>query len=166
HPLMCISCHPKEYEDWAKTKHAQAVATLNREQRMIPECLKCHSELYRRLNRVSNSFDQPGGVECATCHFGSLPHGVERKNVTTRVKVDPKICTECHTKQWSPNYEEKSYMARVSHLGVKSSESVSMPESGASKSSSAQNTHSQPTPSEQEKPTTPPPLPAGPPSLR
>ena len=120
HPQLCASCHVKEYQDWETTKHAHAVATLSKEQRLIPECLKCHSEMYRTLERISNVPDQAAGVECATCHAGSLPHGLERKNVKTRVKVDPKICLECHDKQWSPNYDEKVYMSKVSHIGVQS----------------------------------------------
>ncbi|MGC8861970.1 MAG: multiheme c-type cytochrome [Armatimonadota bacterium] len=120
HPQLCASCHLKEYQDWETTKHAHAVATLSKEQRLIPECLKCHSEMYRTLERISNVPEEAAGVECATCHIGSLPHGLERKNVTTRVKVDPKICLECHDKQWSPNYDEKTYMSRISHIGASS----------------------------------------------
>jgi len=118
HPFLCRTCHIKEYDDWQNTKHAHAVATLASEQRAIPECLKCHSEMFRSLQRVTAAPQAASGVECATCHVGSLPHGAERKNVTAKAKVDPKLCLECHDKQWSPKYEEKSYMARVSHVGA------------------------------------------------
>ena len=59
--------------------------------------------------------DKTGGVECATCHIGSLPHGMERRNTSVRAKVDRKLCLECHDKEWSPDYEEESYVSRVSH---------------------------------------------------
>ena len=112
-PFACRACHVKEYDDWAATKHASAIKTLMAKDRAIPECLVCHSEQFRALKQVSIPQDGIGGVDCATCHFGSLPHGTEHKNVTTRTKVDPKLCVECHTKDRSPDYEEKSYMAKV-----------------------------------------------------
>ncbi len=117
-PSLCRTCHMKEYEDWKTTKHALAIKTLLDEQRAIPECLKCHSEQFRRLQRVTFSPDRLGGVECATCHMNSLPHGLERKGTTAKVKVDPKGCIECHDRENSPNYDEKSYIARVSHTGA------------------------------------------------
>lgn len=114
-PQLCKSCHAKEYEDWQATPHARAIKTLLDANRAIPECLNCHSEMFRRSNRVVMPRDNVGGVECATCHFDSLPHGMERADVTDKKKVNPQLCLTCHTRDRSPEYEEQSYMQRVSH---------------------------------------------------
>lgn len=114
-PLLCKGCHAAEYEQWAATKHARAVETLTSQNRAIPECLKCHSEMFRRLQRLTITSGTPAGVDCMTCHAGSLPHGIERKESSVRVKVDTKICIECHDKEWSPNYNEKTYLPKITH---------------------------------------------------
>ena len=58
------------------------------------------------------------GVECATCHMKSLPHNMDRKNSSIRVKVDPKLCLDCHTKDRSPSYNVKTYFPKVVHATV------------------------------------------------
>ena len=152
---LCKTCHVKEYEDWRTTEHASAIATLTSEQRMIPECLKCHSEMFRRLERVTVMPKGEGGVECATCHMGSLPHGLERKNVTAKTKVDPKMCVECHDKQWSPKYEEKSYVAKISHFGAQNV-AASPPASPASPAAQPSGRAVRPTPPLPPAPPRPP----------
>ncbi len=127
-PLLCKACHASEYEQWESTKHAKAVATLTAQQRAIPECLKCHSEMFRRLQRLTLTSGAPAGVDCMTCHEKSLPHGLERKESPIRVKVDTKICLECHDKEWSPNYNEKTYLPKISH-GPKPTQTSATPTS-------------------------------------
>jgi hypothetical protein len=118
HPMACRTCHLKQYEDWKGTKHAKAIQTLVSNNRTIPECLACHSEQFRRVQRVDIPKDGLGGVECASCHMQSLPHGFERRNVAAKTKVDPQTCLVCHTKDRSPAYDEKSYFTKVSHKAV------------------------------------------------
>jgi len=114
-PAMCAGCHEKQYNDWLGTRHSHAVQTLVDQNRVIPECLKCHSEMYRRVARAMVPANKVAGIECATCHFESLPHGMERAQSQVRFRVNPKMCLDCHNTERSPRYEENSYMARVSH---------------------------------------------------
>jgi hypothetical protein len=114
-PQLCKSCHAREYEDWAKTSHAKAIKTLVDEQRTEPECLSCHNEMYRRLGQWTASNDGVGGVECASCHADSLPHGQERHSAKQKSKVNPAVCLDCHTKDKSPDYNEKTYFPMVMH---------------------------------------------------
>jgi hypothetical protein len=123
-PELCRGCHVKEYEDWARTKHAGAIKTLVDAKRMTPECLECHSEEYRRLKTVSIPEDNVGGVECATCHMDALPHDVERASVATRTKVNPLGCVTCHNKENSPKYDQQVYFPRIAHPGAKTSKST------------------------------------------
>lgn len=114
-PLHCKFCHEKQYNDWAQTKHAKALKALVAEKRTTPDCLPCHSEVFRVSQRYIPMEGDAGGVECATCHVKSLPHGLDRRNVAQRIKVDPKLCVECHTQDRSPAYDEKTYFPKVVH---------------------------------------------------
>lgn len=120
-PVLCKTCHIKQYDDWAKTKHAVALKTLVDKDRTTPECLTCHSEQFRTMSKYSMpKNDNMAGVECATCHADSLPHGIERRNVTAKAKVDPQLCVTCHNKDNSPDYNEKTYMPKIAHTGASS----------------------------------------------
>ncbi|MCE5322927.1 hypothetical protein LLG46_06390 [bacterium] len=114
-PQLCKTCHVQEYEDWLKSGHANALKTLVDAKRTVPECLTCHSEMYRRLGQWVAKSDGTAGVECATCHLDSLPHGLERMNVKNKTKVDPGMCLSCHTKEKSPEYDEKTYFPKTVH---------------------------------------------------
>lgn len=114
-PELCKTCHIKEYQDWAKSKHAAAIKTLVDAKRMVPECLPCHSEEYRQLKTVAIPEDNVGGVECATCHMEALPHDLERRNVAHKTSVNPLGCLSCHTKERSPKYDQQAYFPKVAH---------------------------------------------------
>jgi hypothetical protein len=117
-PEICKPCHVRQYEDWARTKHSVALKTLIDHQGLSDECLTCHSEEYRRLGKVSAPRGDVGGVECATCHVDALPHGLERKTVAARSKVDEAMCLSCHTKERSPAYDKQAYFPKVAHPDV------------------------------------------------
>lgn len=117
-PMLCKGCHLKQYEDWKQTKHAHAMKTLTDGKAINPECLSCHSEMYRKTMRTIASADGIGGVECATCHADSLPHGMERREAKVKTKVDPIMCETCHTHDRSPAYNEKIYFPKVAHSGT------------------------------------------------
>lgn len=126
-PLLCRACHQKHYEDWAKTKHAVALKTLVDGKSTTPDCLPCHSELYRATSKYVANPNAAAGVECATCHANTLPHGLERKDMAVHVKVDPKLCVTCHTKDRSPTYDEKTYFPKVVHAVVPPTTTASNP---------------------------------------
>lgn len=126
-PSTCKSCHVKQYEDWAKTKHAAAIETLMKENRMQSECLQCHSEQYRRTRAVTIPEDKIGGVECATCHIDALPHGLERATVSAKSRVSALKCLDCHTKEHSPGYDEQAYFPQISHLGTANPHTAAVP---------------------------------------
>ncbi len=113
--LLCKACHQKQYKDWVTTKHAIALKTLIERKSTTADCLPCHSEQYRATDTYMVTQSAHAGVECATCHSASLPHGLERKMRTVRTKVDPNVCVNCHTKDRSPDYDEKTYLSKVAH---------------------------------------------------
>lgn len=111
----CRACHPNEYEDWRKTNHAKAVQTLKSKDRLIPECLQCHSEEFRQAQKANINVANPAGVECATCHASVLPHGADGPPEPSKRRVDQGVCISCHTSDRSPNYNEHLYLPKVSH---------------------------------------------------
>ena len=115
HPHMCRSCHDREYQDWTATKHARALKTLDQNNRLIPECLQCHSEAFRRARTVSVPSGGIGGVECITCHRIPVPHWGDTRAPSGTWKVDPKLCLECHTPERSASYNQATYLPKVSH---------------------------------------------------
>jgi len=127
---LCKACHLKQYEDWAQTKHAKALQTLVDQTKTTADCLPCHSEAYRVAKQYARPENGLGGVECATCHAESLPHGMERKEMAVHTKVQPAVCLECHTKDRSPTYDEKTYFPKIAHASVAGSATASLPPAG------------------------------------
>lgn len=126
---LCKACHLPQYEDWVTTKHAVAIKTLADQNKDTPECLPCHSERYRATRQHVAPQDGIGGVDCATCHAASLPHGMERRQMAVRVKVEPAVCLQCHTKDRSPSYDEKTFFPKVAHKITSASTTASAPAS-------------------------------------
>ena len=124
---LCRVCHREQYQDWLNSGHARAMKTLVDAESVTPDCLPCHSESYRRLKeaRVPKASDT-SGVECATCHADALPHGMARRNVAKKTRVDPKLCLQCHDDEYSPDYDQETYFARISHPGTSTTASAIM----------------------------------------
>ncbi|HPP75438.1 MAG TPA: multiheme c-type cytochrome [Armatimonadota bacterium] len=110
----CVGCHPAAYEHWKTTRHSKALSTLLQKEKAIPDCLPCHSDMYRLTKRITVSADQTGGVECMACHANVLPHGAEykKKGDTEAIKA---ACLECHTKERSANFEPTTAYERIRH---------------------------------------------------
>jgi hypothetical protein len=110
----CKSCHSSQFISWQKDKHSKALQTLIKESKVIPECLQCHSEMYRETNRLELDANVPTGVECASCHASVLPHGADiRKKGPTQQDRD--ACLTCHTKERSPDFNLETYWEKAKH---------------------------------------------------
>lgn len=112
----CVECHPKEHRSWLETKHAKAVETLRAKGRLVPECLPCHSEFYRRYEKFNpNAKEGALGVECASCHADGILHSLtSRKDQVTGRPKEP-VCRECHTPEHSPRFRFGEYVKGVRH---------------------------------------------------
>jgi peroxiredoxin len=116
----CASCHPAEFETWAKSPHARAVETLVQAKAQGNEaCLACHT----------TGFDRPGGfakgarvadhpdlarVGCESCHGPGGGHvGEQAARTGTIVSLGDKcdscvilqICGSCHDDANDPGFE-------------------------------------------------------------
>lgn len=117
-PDTCKSCHERQYASWAEGKHANSLLVLVEQGKMMPECLKCHSEIFRKGNRLTTSGNLSNGVVCASCHSDVLPHDSNYK-ATGKAVRDVGVCIDCHDKANSPNFDEKIYWLRSAHGQVK-----------------------------------------------
>lgn len=132
----CMPCHKGEkgkmvYENWLKTKHAQAFNTLKSEKSKeiakkmnlkkdpteAVECLKCHATGYFPGEQMMPTNKKEDGVTCEACHGpGSAyktKHGKDKKEEGYKLglvigKNDEKICKKCHNPE-SPTYAGFDY---------------------------------------------------------
>ena len=114
----CAACHDQESLQWAATPHAAAIHTLEREGRLEAECLRCHSEYYRRTLGFAKLPEGDDGVQCATCHGDGLLHSLVEDKTRILRAVPEDVCRDCHTPERSPNFAYDRYVAQVVHAAA------------------------------------------------
>jgi hypothetical protein len=109
----CGSCHPAQLRQWAASKHATALAALERKrQELNPECVRCHVTGYGdpggyRPGAASGVGVDLGNVQCEACHgFGREHRGRGR----IRGSVSETICRRCHSTENSPTFKYEPYL--------------------------------------------------------
>lgn len=128
----CASCHRPEYDQWRKTRHWGAMATLARQNmQYTPDCLRCHTVAYgtpggfRDLRLTPNL----SGVQCESCHGPGANHiqeenlraQVSNKSTTStrtaimRTRFDAGFCMECHDTDNDPEFDFAKRMESVRH---------------------------------------------------
>jgi hypothetical protein len=95
----CKTCHPKPYEFWRTTRHADAYTTLvERGDETRYDCVGCHSLGYGEAFLDIGEIGAYSHVQCESCHGTNLKHGEEPKKFHyARVKKED--CTTCHNKE-------------------------------------------------------------------
>ncbi len=125
----CKMCHNKadkgeQYNKWASSKHAKAMASLKGADATNPKCLKCHSTAASVDQGLVASITVAEGVSCETCHGpGSLYKTAtimkDQTLAMSKGMILPteKLCKKCHNEE-SPNYKGfnfKEYSAKIAH---------------------------------------------------
>jgi len=105
--VSCRRCHEKIYEVWIASPHARAFHLLipTRDE-YNPECLTCHTLGFGKPGGFQNIRDTPTfiNVQCEACHSPALQHTF---NPSVKVSVPRRTqCRQCHTPQWSPDFEQ------------------------------------------------------------
>ncbi|MDH7570112.1 MAG: multiheme c-type cytochrome [Armatimonadota bacterium] len=109
----CGRCHKTEARRWSGGRHARAVDTLLRQNRMVPECLVCHTTRYRNTGIFDHSA-RAGSVDCTGCHVIDAKSGSPCPDKATRTRgVD--TCLPCHTAVNSPHFNYPRYLPQVDH---------------------------------------------------
>ena len=95
----CQSCHEKQYDNWKKTKHSHAMASLietGDEHRY--DCVGCHSLGYGEAYLDTSKIGSYAEVQCESCH-GTNPKHVEAPEEYTFGRVKRSDCLVCHNKE-------------------------------------------------------------------
>ncbi len=116
----CRGCHLKPWERWSESPHSRAFQALEDVGKSFdPDCIICHTV----------GFEKPGGyidtrltmhlldVQCESCHGAGREH-VESKGekpTPNRGWGREKICSQCHTRPHSPEFDSDSYWERIAH---------------------------------------------------
>ena len=113
----CGSCHGAADKIWKDSKHHHALETLEKVgQARDPDCLVCHvvglssSEGFRTRAKTPDLTD----VGCESCHGPGEEHSVQPL-LKKMAKVGEKSCAPCHTAENSPNFDFKTYWAKIKH---------------------------------------------------
>jgi len=121
----CKMCHNKKssgqyFDDWSKSKHAEAFSLLKGDERTNPVCLKCHT----------TGFGEPGGfekfvegdeaslkmanVQCEMCHGPGEKHIKSKKDNVVKHEWGPeeKTCLRCHVNDGNPKWKDDRYTTK------------------------------------------------------
>jgi hypothetical protein len=125
----CKMCHNKadkgeQFNKWAASPHAKAMASLKGADAKNPKCLKCHSTAASVDQSLVATITVEEGVSCESCHGPGSVYKVattmkDKKLALTKGMTLPeeKVCKKCHNEE-SPNYKGfnyKEYAAKIAH---------------------------------------------------
>jgi hypothetical protein len=112
----CKMCHNKadkgeQYNKWASSVHAKAMASLKGDEAKDPKCLKCHSTAAGADQALVATITVAEGVSCESCHGPGSAYKVatimkDQKASLAKglILPDEKVCKKCHNEQ-SPHYK-------------------------------------------------------------
>ena len=105
----CAPCHRREYASFQFQKHARAIETLRQKERLVPECLPCHSEHFRRTGNLPPGLATPThspvprspnlpvmGLQCSTCHGDGVVHSLLEGRGPITCHPSERLCRGCH----------------------------------------------------------------------
>ncbi|OVE80918.1 hypothetical protein BVY03_05125, partial [bacterium K02(2017)] len=125
----CQSCHQKEYVSWSVSKHAGAWHSLEiKGETNNKDCVGCHTlgfndpKGFKAVKNNKTGKDQIRvapwfqNVTCENCHGLGGPHNAENKAKNLMAKENlSNMCSSCHTKEWSPNFDFEKALLKVNH---------------------------------------------------
>lgn len=114
---VCGSCHQDAESVWKQSRHAGALATLEKEnQDRDPDCTGCHVVGLDLAGGFRSRAESPHltDVGCESCHGPGLAHA-GNPQVIKMPKVGAKSCAPCHVPDHSPGFDYKTYWEKIQH---------------------------------------------------
>jgi hypothetical protein len=106
----CLSCHPKQHQQWVSTPHARAYKTLADQRKTDdPLCLACHTTGFGAPVQAGGDLKN---VQCEACHGPAEGHPALGRSMA---KVSEMLCQKCHNSANSPNFQYGIYLQKVLH---------------------------------------------------
>jgi hypothetical protein len=124
---MCRTCHAQAGEIWEKSRHAGAIATLEKVGKQFdPECLACHVAGLNAEGYLSRQLTPHlAGVQCENCHGPGRGHMLNPKanrpglssarDGGRPARVGEPVCRTCHVGSHSPAFAFETYWAKIRH---------------------------------------------------
>jgi Cytochrome c554 and c-prime len=112
----CAGCHAKEHEVWVNTRHAGAMATLEKKNEQFDnECVRCHVVGYERGGfQTLYTTPQLANVQCEECHGPGRQHaGNPGKGYG--FMATPVGCMRCHKVPNDPDFNFAVYWPKIKH---------------------------------------------------
>ena len=95
----CKTCHEPQYENWLKTKHAEAMTSLvETEPEILFDCIGCHSVGYGSTFLDTDDVGYYANVQCESCHGTNAQHAEDPEKHPFR-KINKNDCLRCHNKE-------------------------------------------------------------------
>ena len=112
----CAGCHQKEHEIWTSTRHAHAMATLEKKSEQFDnECVRCHVVGYQRGGFQSlYTTPQFANVQCEECHGPGRKHA-ESPGKGYGAVATPILCMQCHRTPNDPDFDFAVYWPKIKH---------------------------------------------------
>jgi len=125
----CKECHPKTFEFWSDTDHAQAFLSLLDDPKpntaFDAECITCHTTGFEYRSGWRSESDTPHleGNQCENCHGPGSKHAADpdntefRKLITVTAEQADKnlLCYRCHDEDNSRDFSFPKYWKKIVH---------------------------------------------------
>jgi hypothetical protein len=110
---VCARCHRSEYEQWKRTPHARAWATLvEKKVDGRTDCVPCHVVGWRKPGGYQGDFDlRLVNVQCEMCHGMGTGHD----SGAPAAKITALTCRKCHDETSSPAFTFEAYQPHILH---------------------------------------------------
>jgi hypothetical protein len=113
----CRDCHSEAFPIWEKSKHHDALATLEKKGKALHlDCVGCHVTGWQQPSGVCriDKLAGHGQVGCESCHGPGSSHVEDPDSAgNIRNRKDAKICVGCHDPENSPSFDYGKYLAQI-----------------------------------------------------
>ena len=116
----CGSCHSAIEKNWQESRHAHAIASLERKGRANdPECLVCHVTGLGDGEAFGGFVDMEvnarmAGVQCEACHGPGGKHAQSPYQIKLQPVTELK-CLSCHNQETDPDFTFQNGFSIVDH---------------------------------------------------